>query len=381
MKKFKLCVFPGDSLKALYEKGEVKARYYNPKNVFGEVHFITFCEKDVEPEKVKAIVGNARIFIHPLGKLKPWSLWTKRKLVLEKVKSISPDVIRAYTPSVHGFLASYCARKLSVPFVLSLHINPEMDLRRLAWDRGDYKNWLKSAFLGLLAERRAVSSADEIICVYDFSVPYARKHGGKNITVIYNKVYAKNFSKAKPALKLKEPGIISVGRLIAEKNPEPLIRALKILSQKRVDARLVLVGDGPLKKRLVSLTESLGVSDKVTFLPSVANSKLPGYYKSCKIFAQSLEYGGISIPIIEAMAAGLPVVVSKAPYDPEREISGEVGLIVDNTPQAFASAIQRLLEDGKLYSRLKAKGLKKFKEIEGSKMEAREARIYSGYLR
>lgn len=380
IKKLKLCVFSGDTLKSLFLKGEIKERYYNPENFFDEVHFITFTDSEIDPKKVRGIVGNAKIFIHPVGKLTPFSLLLDRQKVLETVKEISPDIIRSYSPFVHGYFAGYCAKKLNIPFLLSLHINPENDLRYLSWVRGDYLNWVKFEFMKYFCESYAVSSADKIICVYKFAVPYAESLGGKNTTVLYNKVYGKKFRNVKPVLKLNSPGIISVGRLIEEKNPETLIRALKILLDDGYEANLVLIGNGPLREKLVQLANELGISEKVLFFTSIPNKDLPGYYKSCKLFAQSIKYGGVSIPVIEAIASGLPVIVSKPPLDPTPEISSEVGIVIENSPENFATVFNKILKDKLLYRKLRNKGLKKFKEIEGSKAEKEEAKIYSNLL-
>ena len=65
----KLCVFPNDPLKAYFEKGEIKNRYYNPKNFFDEIHFISLVEKDIEVEKIQTVAGTAKIFIHSVGKI------------------------------------------------------------------------------------------------------------------------------------------------------------------------------------------------------------------------------------------------------------------------------------------------------------------------
>ncbi|NYZ78494.1 glycosyltransferase [Candidatus Micrarchaeota archaeon] len=367
----KLCVFPGDSMRTFYEKGELKPRYYNPENIFDEVHFITFAGKEIEPEKIKAVVGNAKPFIHNLGPLKPWSLWTKRARVLEEIKKISPDVIRAFTPALHGYFAAFAAKKLNIPFVISLHGDFDRDARYFYWKMHQWKNWLQSTFMKLFTERFAISSADRVICAYSFPVRYAREYGAKNVTVIYNKVYAERFAQAKPALKLDKPAVICVGRLIPEKNQQCLIRAME-----NVDARLILIGNGPEYGNLVALADELGVKNKVLFFKSVPNVQIAGYYKSASVFALPIKYGGIAIPVIEAMAAGLPVVVARPELDPHPEFASEVGFVIENTPEAFAEKINLLLKDKKLREKLGRKGREKFAEIEGLKMEAKEAAVY-----
>ena len=372
-----LCVFPGDCLKTFYSKGEVKQRYYNPQNFFDEVHFITFCDRDVEPDKVKGIAGNAKVFVHAVGKLKPWSIWTDAGRIASVVQKTNPGAIRAYSTSAQGFMAAFAAKKLGIPFVVSLHTNPEMDGRRLSFKLGWWKNWLSFEYNGLFTEKFVLRTARKVVCVYKFAEQYALGKGvpREKTEVIYNKVYAKNYESVKPALKLSKPAVLFVGRLIPGKSPESLIRALPSL-----DVFLVMVGDGPLKEEMLQLSEQLGVRNKIIHCPSIPNKDLPTYFKSAKVFALPIDYGGVAIPVIEAMAAGVPVVVSKPLLGSEAELSQDVGLVVKNNPQAFANAIGRLLADRKLYGKLKRKGLEKFSELDGSKMELREAQLYERIL-
>ena len=76
----KLCVFPNDPLKSYLEKGEIKERYFNPNNLFDEVHVISPIEKDVNEEQVKSLVGNAKLSIHPIGRLNLLNFKSKLKI-------------------------------------------------------------------------------------------------------------------------------------------------------------------------------------------------------------------------------------------------------------------------------------------------------------
>ena len=90
----KICVFPNDPLKAYYEKGEIKDRYFNPKNIFDEVHVISLFDDEVEEEKVKIVSGSADFKIHKMGKVTLINKNRKKKKIIELIKSINPDVIR-----------------------------------------------------------------------------------------------------------------------------------------------------------------------------------------------------------------------------------------------------------------------------------------------
>ena len=104
-----------------YNKGEVKERYYNPNNFFDEVHIISLIESDIEESKVKITVGNAKLKIHSIGNINIKNRNRELEKVIDLVKKINPDIIRAFNPFVEGWLAAKCAKKLDIPFFLSLH--------------------------------------------------------------------------------------------------------------------------------------------------------------------------------------------------------------------------------------------------------------------
>ncbi|MBI5036470.1 glycosyltransferase family 4 protein [Candidatus Micrarchaeota archaeon] len=368
----KIAVFPGDAMSTFLKKGEWKERYYNQGNMFDEVHLFTFVDSDISGDQVKAVGGSAKVFVHALGKLSPLSLFTHEKKVIEAVKQVDPDVIRSFTPTLHGFLAAKAAKALKKPFVVSIHGDFDLDVRYFYWRTGQYRNWLQSTFMQLFTERFAISSADRVICAYAFPMRYAKEYGAKNISLIYNKVYAEKFDSAKPNRDFGSPTAICVGRLIPEKNQECLIQAIALLD----NVNALIIGNGPQYDYLVGLAKELGVLNRVFFEKGVPNKDIPSYYKSCQVFALPIKYGGVAIPVIEAMAAGLPVLVARPELDPNPEIAGEVGMVLDNTPRAFADAIKKVLSDDNLRKEMFSKGKKKFAEIEGRKMEEKERKLY-----
>ena len=65
----KLCIFPNDPIIAYYQKREIKERYFNPENLFDEIHIISFTDKEIDVSKVQQIAGNAKLIIHTVGKI------------------------------------------------------------------------------------------------------------------------------------------------------------------------------------------------------------------------------------------------------------------------------------------------------------------------
>uniref|UniRef100_A0A7C2P1A0 Glycosyltransferase family 1 protein n=1 Tax=candidate division WOR-3 bacterium TaxID=2052148 RepID=A0A7C2P1A0_UNCW3 len=104
--------------------------------------------------------------------------------------------------------------------------------------------------------------------------------------------------------------ILFVGRLELRKGTRYLIQAFNTIGKKYTNTRLIIGGDGPLRKSLEKMVKR-DVSDRVHFLGFVSSHKLPDLYRSCDIFV-SPAIGGESfgIVLLEAMASGKPVIAS-----------------------------------------------------------------------
>lgn len=116
-------------------------------------------------------------------------------------------------------------------------------------------------------------------------------------------------------------------------------------------ARLVMVGDGPLRPTLEARARDLGLNGAVRFLGAVprAASFLPHF----DVFVLSSVWEGMSNSLLEAMAAGRPVVATRVGGNPEVVVDGETGLLVPpRDPRALADAVLRLLGDPALAGRL-----------------------------
>lgn len=374
----RLCVFPNDPLEAYYKKGEVKERYFNPLNLFDEIHVITLADSDIEEEKVKEMAGGATLVIHAVGKVDLANLHSKKKQILKLVRDIKPAIIRSYNPLIQGWLGSYCSRELQVPLVVSLHSHYDTDLAQSRLRRKKYSSYVKLMLTKGITQSDAIKNADSVICAYEYLVPFAQKHGAKDVKVIYNRVNLKRFSEnAQKALTLDRPAIICVGNLTEEKNQECLIRAVKGL-----DAYLVLIGDGELYDHLHSLAREIGVGERTIFVRSVANSEIHRYYASAAIFALPMRLGGVPIPVLEAFASGLPVVLPKPSSDQHKEeVLEGLAVFADNTPESFREALATLLSDLNLTKELGRKGKERMKMYDSSIMEEKEASLYKDLIK
>ncbi len=368
----KLCVFPNDPLEAYYKKGEIKPRYFNPKNLFDEIHVISLFDEDVKEEKVKIVAGKANFTIHVIGKVNLLNKNKKKNDVINIIKEIKPNILRAYNPLLQGWMAAQVKKELDIPLVISLHGDYDRDRRYFARKNKDYKTYLKLLYTKRTLEPSSIKNADKIIIIYDFIRNYAEKMGGKDINLVYNRINLTQFSPdVKPILKETKPVIICVGRLIKEKNQECLIKAIKDL-----DVILLIIGNGLEYENLVKLTRDLGIEEKVRFETSIPNERIQEYYTSATIFALPIKYGGFAIPALEAAASGLPVILPQQEFDPNPDIIKDFALLVKNNPDSFKNAITNIISDEKLRKKMILDGLDVTKKINSDIMEEKEKELY-----
>lgn len=371
----KIVIFPNDSLLDYFNKGEIKYGYFNPKNYFDEIHIISLFDQEIEFGKVQELAGNGQLIIHKLGKVNLSNYKSYEKKIFSLISEINPLLIRSFNPRIQGWLATKIGKKLKIPTVISLHTNYEQQIQ-LAKKQKRFLQFLKLKYSSKNLEKFSLEKCDEVICVYEFIVPYAKKMGASKINVIYNKVNLKKFSpSAIKKIESKKPLIISVGRLIEQKNRRYLIEAFKDL-----DAELLIIGDGPQYEEFSQLINSLEIKDKVKIIKKIPNDELPQYYVSADIFALPMEnLDGIPIPFLEAMACGLPVITTKHSTS-YSEVTDEAVVFVDNQPKNISEAINEILTKSDYRNKLVSKSLKIATLIGGDRMEEKEFKLYKNLI-
>lgn len=141
--------------------------------------------------------------------------------------------------------------------------------------------------------------------------------------------------------------ILTVGRLVHQKNQLSLIRAVAKI---KMPVELILVGRGPLKPAILALAKSLKV--KLKYIESVAHRNLAQIYQSADIFCLVSHHEGNPKALLEAMSCGLPCVVADKAYSRFMITNNQNGLLVKNTPESVAAAIGRLVKQPGLAGRL-----------------------------
>jgi phosphatidylinositol alpha-1,6-mannosyltransferase len=186
-----------------------------------------------------------------------------------------------------------------------------------------------------------------------------------------------------------QPAVVVVARLEERyKGHDVLLRAMVLVRRSFPDARLHVVGDGPLRRELEGMTASLGLSDAVTFHGRLANAQRDAVLTASNVFCMPSrvdEHGageGFGIAYIEAGAHGLPVVGGRVAGALDAVIDGETGVLVDpEDPAAVAEALTRLLREPGLARQMGLAGRRRALELSWPRAAAQVESVHDEVLR
>ena len=158
--------------------------------------------------------------------------------------------------------------------------------------------------------------------------------------------------------------IVSVGRLVHRKGQDSLISALPEILRHHPDTHILMVGEGPYRKKLEALTVNLALKNSITFIGRIQYADLPSYICVGDLFAMpsrsrlaGLEVEGLGIVYLEASACGLPVIAGKSGGAPDAVLEGVTGVTVDGRNSSdIARAAIALLDDLDMAKAMGARG-------------------------
>ncbi len=218
------------------------------------------------------------------------------------------------------------------------------------WGRAYWVSYM--GILGNIAyfiELASVQTASKIIAISAHTAKKLRQelHYTKEIVIIPNGIDLAAIQKVKPA-KIKSD-IIFAGRLLHHKQVDLLLRSIALLTKNYPKISCVIIGQGPEKKRLITLAKSLTISENVHFMPPVESQyRLYALFKSAKLFVLPSNREGFSIVVLEANACGLPVITINHKDNAAQDLikkNQSNGLISNANELSIAKSIIKLLRN------------------------------------
>lgn len=207
-----------------------------------------------------------------------------------------------------------------------------------------------------------IKPQDKIVVLDNRDKDWAKQYFKKEALVVRSGLDLEKFSfQERQPLTNKKVKILMTGIFFRHRRFEDGIEALKILKEKKYNIDLSIVGDYNLNEDyyqdLVNLTKKLGVESLVNFVGRVSDEELLKYYQESDIFLFSSHLQSWGLVVFEAMACGLPVIVSKTAGAHEVLTDKETGLLVNPLqPEEIAEALKRLIDEPELYQKLSQQG-------------------------
>lgn len=170
--------------------------------------------------------------------------------------------------------------------------------------------------------------------------------------------------------------LIFVGRFAREKNIPLLFHVLQILEQKGLPCHLLLVGDGPDRKRIEDEIQTQGLSQSISITGYIPRTEVFALLSCADLFLFPSETETQGLVLLEAMSVGVPVVAADAMGAGEVLRDGRGGTAVAATAEAFAEATYQLLTDRSLYHEKQRSAKEKAEEWSSSAMTIRLLSLY-----
>jgi len=256
------------------------------------------------------------------------------------------DIVHLQFPFLLSLSALDAARAVGRPVVAAFHVQPENALLNVGIHAHWANDWVYRFWV-----RRLYNRVDAVVVPSAFAERKLRAHGLTTPATVISNGIPPDLAQPSAGRELAHRGfflILMVGRLAAEKHPEVLLEAVK-RSRHRDRIKVVLAGSGPRKRALEALAAELPRGAEIGFLP---RERLIRLLKSADLMVHGSEVELEGIAVLEAMSAGLPVLIGAGSESAASELAlGDAFRFPVGDAAALAAKIDALIEQPQVLAR------------------------------
>ncbi|MBZ0267153.1 glycosyltransferase family 4 protein [bacterium] len=268
------------------------------------------------------------------------------------------DVINTHFALPTGPVGDELAVRYGIPNVLSLHGGDLYDPSKFT---SPHRHWILRVWVrSLLRRADAVvgQSANTVANAMNFFAPDVRP---ELIPLGITRPEFPNASRAELGFAEDDRILVTIGRLVARKGVDRLIRVLGRMKDPR--AKLVVIGSGPRQEEWTELARAEGLADRVRFTGFVDESAKLALLAIADVYASTSQHEGFGLVFLEAMAAGLPVVCYDHGGQTDFLEDGKTGRLLHlNEEDAAVAALDELVADASLRERIGTTNLAKVED-------------------
>ncbi len=299
----------------------------------------------------------------------PVDNWFFNHTVSGAFATIGADVFEAHAVSGYGFQRVLRKMNIKKPFIQTVHgvLADEyyQESKRVSLSlREKLANLVMWRLSRLEAE--SARNADLVVTISNYSLAKLVQLYGvteSKIRIVPNGVDIDRFKPTEDGEALKrqlglgkKPVILFVGRLIPRKGLSYLVKAAKSVVKEENDVAFLVVGDGPLREKMLRDLGHAGLLGNFALVGDVSEASLPSFYNCADIFVLPSIQEGQGIALLEAQSSGKPVVAFDTGATKEALQNRETGFLTAPSSRDLADTLLRLLSDKSLREKMGRKG-------------------------
>lgn len=276
------------------------------------------------------------LYSYPLWRRFQEALKLKQKFrerMKAELDAFHPDVIVIAIPNTENFICDVMKLAGETPVIIESHLAQG----RQVFDRGITEKWL---YL-FNDPMKAVRKSNLLVALTKGDAKCWHQQGVKNVKVIPNPVtyYPPQMT---PVEDHRPHRIIAVGRLALQKRMDRLVKAFALIADKYPEWYIDIYGEGELHDEVQQLITQNGLDGQIHI--QTPTSQIYKQYQSSQFFVLSSDFEGFGLVIVEAMACGIPVVVTNCPFGPSEIVDdSKTGLLAQMDEHDLAAKMEWMI--------------------------------------